>query len=178
MREVPTPNCIDRQCRLWSLQTNSALLGCLCKKICSTKRVWAPVALARGGRPEIIPDTHKNGCGDLQEFVVILDPDHPVLGKDRIVPGIRARQRSSMRACNPRFEFRTPDLLVADPKDAVTWFPPPPRLSRCRTTRVNGPVARPLTQPFATPSAKFLIGAGAAIHLRPPRGFTLRIKDS
>jgi hypothetical protein len=46
----------------------------------------------------------------LQEFVVILDPDHPVLGKDRIVPGIGTRQRSSMRACSPGSEFRTPDF--------------------------------------------------------------------
>jgi len=37
----------------------------------------------------------------LQEFVVILDSYHPVLGKDRIVPGIGARQRCSMRACRP-----------------------------------------------------------------------------
>ena len=47
---------------------------------------------------------------DLQEFVVILHPDHPVLGKDRIVSGIRARQRRGMRLCGPRSKFRTPDL--------------------------------------------------------------------
>src|SRR6202022_3179096 len=33
-----------------------------------------------------------------------------VLGKDRIVAGIRARQRCGMRACRPRAEFRTPDF--------------------------------------------------------------------
>ena len=47
---------------------------------------------------------------DLQEFVVILDPDHPVLGKDRIVPGIGTRQRRGMRACRPGSQFRTPDF--------------------------------------------------------------------
>ena len=46
----------------------------------------------------------------LQEFVVILDPDHPVLGKDRILPGIGTRQRCSMRACSPGSQFRTPDF--------------------------------------------------------------------
>ncbi len=46
----------------------------------------------------------------LQEFVVILDPDHPVLGKDRIVPGIGTRQRCRMRACRPGSQFRTPDF--------------------------------------------------------------------
>ena len=47
---------------------------------------------------------------DLQQFVVIPDPGHPVLGKDRIVPGIRASQRCSMRACSPGSQFRTPDF--------------------------------------------------------------------
>ena len=46
----------------------------------------------------------------LQEFVVILDPDHPVLGKDRIIPGIGTRQRCRMRACRPGSQFRTTDL--------------------------------------------------------------------
>src|SRR5580692_13121943 len=51
---------------------------------------------------------------DLQQFVVILDPDHPVLGKDRIVPGIGARQRCRMRACRPGSQFRTPDFYEDD----------------------------------------------------------------
>jgi len=60
---------------------------------------------------------------DLQEFVVILDPDHPVLGKDRIVPGIRARQRCGMRACSPGSQFRTPDLMrtIGLPRSAASF---------------------------------------------------------
>jgi hypothetical protein len=46
----------------------------------------------------------------LQELVVILDPDNPVLGKDRIVPCIGTRQRCGMRACRPGSQFRTPDF--------------------------------------------------------------------
>ena len=38
---------------------------------------------------------------DLQELVIILNPDHPVLREDRIVAGIGTRQRCSMRACSP-----------------------------------------------------------------------------
>jgi hypothetical protein len=61
-----------------------------------------------------MPGTGLGGVGQevcrLQEFVVILDPDYPALGKDRIVAGIGTRQRCSMRACSPRSESRTPDF--------------------------------------------------------------------
>ncbi len=50
----------------------------------------------------------------LQELVVILDPDDPVLGKDRIVPGIGAGQCRRMRACRPGSQFRTPDFYEDD----------------------------------------------------------------
>jgi hypothetical protein len=42
------------------------------------------------------------------------------LGKDRIPPGIGARQRCRMRACRPGSQFRTPDFDEDDRFAAVS----------------------------------------------------------
>ena len=70
---------------------------------------------------------------DLQQFVVILDPDHPVLGKDRVVPRIRTRQRRRMRLCRPRAEFRTPDFNKDDRLAAL-------RRKLCHFKKLVGPL--------------------------------------
>ncbi len=70
---------------------------------------------------------------NLDELVVILDPDHPVLGKDRIVPGIHAGQRRGMRVCRPRPEFRTPDLDEDDRLAAL-------RRELCHFEKLVGPL--------------------------------------